>query len=87
MKLNKTIFFCCISVLTFGLLVTSCQKFERPELNLILDPPPPAYNPLKSFWAFENDVTDEGENKFMGTAVNLTYTAGVSGQAIKVGNN
>jgi hypothetical protein len=72
--------------LLFGMAATSCQKLERPELReLILDPDPPAYNPLKSYWSFENNVTDAGENGFTGTAKNLTYTAGINGQAIQVG--
>jgi hypothetical protein len=85
MKLDRIVLF-CTALLLFGLGIISCQKLERPELTeLILDPPPPPYNALKSYWSFENNVTDAGENKFTGTAKNLTYTTGVSGQAIQVG--
>ncbi len=67
------------------LAMPACQKFSRPELNIIPDPTPPPYNPLKSYWQFENNVTDEGESKLRGTAVNVTYVAGISGQAIRFG--
>jgi len=86
MKLYRVLLFSIASLLIFGVAFTSCQKMERPELKeLVLDPPPPPYNELKSFWSFENNTTDEGENKLTGTANNLTYVAGISGQAIKVG--
>lgn len=72
--------------LTAGLALAGCQKMERPELKeLILDPDPPAYNELKSFWSFENNLTDAGENDFTTTSTNITYVAGVTGQAAKVG--
>ena len=83
MKLNKCLPF--LTIITLFILVSACQKLDRPALDLILDPPPPAYNALKSFWGFENNVTDEGENKFKGTGVNVSYGAGINGQALKVG--
>lgn len=70
-------------ILTLG--ITACQKFDRPDLVIIADPTPPPYNPLKSYWQFENNTTDEGESKLTGTGVNLTYTPGISGQAVKIG--
>jgi hypothetical protein len=85
MKRNSILLF-CLTALTFGIAFPSCQKLERPELReLILDPPAPPYNALKSYWSFENNTTDAGENKFTGTAKNLTYTTGINGQAIQVG--
>lgn len=64
---------------------SGCQKMERPVLgNYPKDPPVPPYNSLKSFWAFENNTTDAGENKLTGTASNVTYVAGVTGQALKI---
>jgi hypothetical protein len=72
--------------IAFSLAFVSCQKMDRPELKeLILDPPPPPYNALKSFWSFENNLTDGGENKLNGTGTNLTYVTGITGQALKVG--
>jgi len=74
--------------LVVGLVVTGCQKMERPELKeLILDPDPPAYNELKSFWSFENNVTDGGENALTPTPVNISYEAGINGQAAKIGSD
>lgn len=64
-------------------LVFSCQKFDRPELVIIPDPLPPAYNALKTNMQFDGNANDEGENKLKSTAVATSYTAGVSGQAIK----
>lgn len=72
--------------IAFSLSMTSCQKMERPPLVIIPDPPPPPYNPLKSYWAFENSLVDSGENKLSATAKSITYTAGVTGQAAKIGD-
>lgn len=71
--------------LAFSTAIFSCQKFERPALNLVLDPTPPPYESLKSFWAFENNITDQGENKLTGTVNNVSYVTGVTGQALKIG--
>ncbi len=72
--------------LVVGLAVTGCQKMERPVLKeLILDPEPPAYNELKSFWSFENNLTDGGENSLTPTSNAVTYVAGVTGQAAQIG--
>lgn len=75
-------------IIAFGLAIVGCQKMERPPLTeLILDPPPPAYNDLKSFWSFENNLTDAGENKLNATTVNTTFiTDGVNGNAIQFGD-
>jgi hypothetical protein len=73
-------------ILLFGLFLTACQKMDRPELTeLILDPPPPPYTDLKSFWSFDNNLTDAGENKLTATANNITYVTGVKGQAAQIG--
>jgi hypothetical protein len=75
-------------LLGFGLVLLACQKMDRPELGeIVRDPDPPAYNPLKSFWAFENNVADQGESKLNATPVNVTYVAGINGQAARIGNN
>ena len=74
-----------ILILAVGLVVTSCQKLDRPELTeLLLDPPPPPYSELKSLWAFENNLTDEGENNLTPTSKNISYVAGITGQAVKI---
>lgn len=85
MKLYK-ILLIGLTVIIFGLMITSCQKLTRPELKTIIaDPTPPPYNALKSLWQFENAVTDEGESKLSATTKNVTYVPGISGQAIKIG--
>lgn len=75
--------FIVVISLMFSLGITSCQKFDRPELLIIPDPPPPPYNPLKTYLAFENSIVDSGEIKLAGTATNLGYAAGISGQGMQ----
>src|SRR5690349_8464918 len=76
-----------LGVAVIGLAFSACQKMERPALKeLILDPPPPPYSDLKSLWSFENNVNDAGENKLTATQKNVTYVAGVNGQAAKIGS-
>ncbi|HVG42777.1 MAG TPA: LamG domain-containing protein [Chitinophagaceae bacterium] len=88
MKSNKILLLTTLFLsVVFGLGITSCQKMERPELVIIPDPPPPPYNPLKSYWAFENNVVDSGELKLAATAKNITYAGGISGQAAKMGTD
>lgn len=85
MKSYKILLF-CLSIIAFSFVITSCQKLDRPELKPIIpNPTPPPYNELKSYWKFENNVTDEGENKLTGTSSNLTFVPGITGQAIKIG--
>lgn len=69
------------------LAIAGCQKMERPPLkNLILDPTPPPYMDLKSFWAFENNLNDQGEDTLTPTGVKVTYVTGVNGQAAQIGD-
>lgn len=88
MKSYKILLLSLSSMIAFCLTITSCQKMERPQLREIIpDPPPPPYTPLKSFWAFENNTADSGSNRLTATAVSLTYETGINGQAIKVGED
>ena len=76
-------------IVLFVLLIVSgaCQKLTRPPLgDYPKDPPVPPYNPEKSSFSFENNITDDGENKLAGTATNISYVAGITGQAMKVGD-
>ena len=74
--------------LALGFIVSSCQKLERPALKeLILDPPPPPYNPLKSYFAFENNAGDSGEAKSTTVPTNISYVAGASGMAASFGTD
>ncbi len=75
-----------VLLVAIGLGFSACQKLERPQLKeLILDPPPPPYSILKSYWAFENDTRDTGQYRAITVANNITFTTGVAGQAAKVG--
>lgn len=81
-KTKHTIFISAII-----LSIAGCQKMDRPELGeLLLDPPPPPYSDLKSLWSFEDNLTDEGENKLNATSNNVSYVDGVNGKAVKIGD-
>lgn len=84
MKLNRIVLLsisCCMAFVLFN----ACQKMYRPELGeIILDPDPPPYNPLKSFFAFEGNVEDEGESNFTATPVRVSYVPGITGQALRI---
>jgi len=88
MKLMKSLKYIVFGI---GLLAAitclpACQKMDRPELGeIIRDPEPPPYNPLKSFWSFEDNTTDAGENNLTATTENVSYVDGVNGKAIKFG--
>lgn len=87
MNIRSAILNIAAIVLVFGALF-SCQKMDRPELGeLILDPEPPPYEPLKSFFKFDGNLNDEGENDLTATdSRNIEYVNGVDGQAIKFGD-
>jgi hypothetical protein len=90
MKANRIFLFATLLVsVAVSLGISSCQKMYRPPLVIIPDPPPPPYNPLKSFWEFENNLKDNGENRLDSPATNVssknvTYAAGIKGQALKL---
>ncbi len=70
--------------LAIGLIISACQKMDRPPLTeLILDPPPPPYSTLKSFWAFEGNSGDSGQYRGVVVEKNVTYVPGITGQAAK----
>lgn len=72
--------------LAFALVITGCQKMDRPELGeLILDPPPPPYSTLKNFFEFEDNAGDSGQFRMAVTEKNISYVEGVKGKAIKFG--
>ncbi|MFL5789451.1 MAG: LamG domain-containing protein [Flavisolibacter sp.] len=88
MNLTKNTSRLALFILVAGFMVTSCQKKTRPELKeLILDPDPPAYSDLKSFWDFENNLTDKGENKLTPTSNNVSFVTGINGQAVNIGTD
>lgn len=88
MNFNYKIAKNALLVLLVAFAIASCQKMERPELKeLVLDPPPPPYSPLKSFWAFDGNVGDSGQERSSATATNVTFIDGVNGQAAKIGED
>src|SRR6478735_10091693 len=83
MKSSKYIFYSIVALVTVASF-PSCQKMDRPEMGeIIQDPEPPPYNPLKSFWSFEDNVDDAGENNLTAITQNVSYVAGINGKAIK----
>ena len=67
---------------------SSCQKMDRPEMGeIILDPEPPPYNPLKSFWSFEDNTDDAGELNLTAVTNNVSYVDGINGKAISFGTD
>ena len=89
MKSTKIILFGFSLVIMFGLLLTACQKLDRPALGeLILDPPPPPLTLLdsKSYWHFNGDTRDTGELRLPTTATSISFVPGVTeGSAAQVG--
>ncbi len=86
MKLSRIILYSLAVMVVVSGGIISCQKLHRPELGqILLDPDPPPYAALKSYWQFENNTNDEGESKLSVTTKNITYVPGVSGQAAKIG--
>jgi hypothetical protein len=83
MKLFKNILF-WISLSTVLLVViTSCQKMERPALgDYPKDPTPQPPGPLKFYTAFEATPVDSQQGVY-GIQLNTTYEEGVNGQAYK----
>lgn len=77
-----------LAILAMGISVLSCQKLDRPALGEFeRDPDPPPYSELKSQLTFEDNGDDGGENGLSLTeAKDVTYVAGVSGKAVKFGN-
>jgi hypothetical protein len=70
-----------IFVLTMGIVITSCQKMDRPALgNYPKDTNPPG-GPLKFFAALDGGNVDSIRANY-GTDNNVSYVAGVSGQAV-----
>lgn len=67
-------------VLAIGMVGSSCQKMDRPEMpNYPQDSNPPG-GPLKFFAAYENTNVDSIRANF-GTNTNITYVDGISGKA------
>src|SRR5450432_725080 len=86
MNLKNRTFKSIMTFLAAVVIISSCQKLTRPALgNYPKDPPTPPYNPLKSSFSFENNTTDDGENKLASTPSNISYVAGITGQAMNVG--
>lgn len=89
MRFYKILLGCISSVIIFGMIITSCQKLDRPELKeLILDPPPPPLTILnsKSYWHFDGNARDTGEYRLETTTKNVSFVSGVTeGQAAQIG--
>lgn len=72
--------------LAIALAATGCQKEERPALGDYPQDTNPPGGPLKFYAAYENTNVDSIRANF-GSDNNITYTAGISGQAFQAGAN
>ncbi len=85
MNIKRVSFSRMLFLLVFiGLCISSCQKLYRPPLNIIPDPPPPPYQPLKMFFPFENSLSDMGEDS-LATTGTVDYVTGINGMAMHGG--
>lgn len=94
MKLMHKIVSLFVSGSIMILLVTSCQKLDRPALgDYPEDPPPPELQILgaKSYWAFDGNYRDTGEFKMETKAKSVALVPGVTvvpdvtgGQAVQI---
>jgi hypothetical protein len=80
-----------ILFLGFSLMLTACQKLDRPEMGeLVLDPPPPPLTLLnsKSYWHFNGNARDTGEFRLATTTSGVSFVQGVTeGEAAEFGSN
>ncbi len=89
MKFNKRLVLAIGFIMAFGLILTSCQKLDRPVLKeLILDPPPPTLTLMgsKSYWHFNGNARDTGEYRMATTTQAVSFVPGVTeGDAAQIG--
>lgn len=83
---NKRIVRIALLVLAISLAGMGCQKMDRPELGDYPKDTNPPGGPLKFYAAYENTSVDSIRANF-GSDNNMTYTAGITGQAIQGGAN
>jgi hypothetical protein len=86
---NKTIIYNAFALLAFSLLLSSCDKKERPALgDYVRDANPPG-GPLKFYTAFDGTSTDKLKNAVDSVRANFptdnpfTAVDGISGKAVK----
>lgn len=89
MKFLKILLASFSVMIIFGIVITSCQKLDRPVLGeLILDPPPPALTFFneKSYFPFDGTARDTGEYRLTTNTKNVSFVQGVTeGQAAQIG--
>lgn len=84
MNLKNKIAKSLMLILALGMVITGCQKMERPALgDYPLDLNPPG-GPLKFYAALDGGTVDSTRANF-GAGENAAYEAGISGQAYKGG--
>lgn len=87
MKIKYKIIYQLLLIVCSALIITSCQKLERPALGSYpQDPPPPPYSTLKSIWSFENNLGDSGQDRSSAVGKNTSFVTGINGQAVKIGD-
>ncbi|MEP7252438.1 MAG: LamG domain-containing protein [Ginsengibacter sp.] len=81
MKFYRRLLIGLATMFVASLVITSCQKLERPALGeLILDPGPPTLQILgaNSYWPFDGTSTDTGQNQLSTTTNNISFVPGVT---------
>lgn len=75
-----------VAALMFAVLlassITSCQKMDRPAMNIIPDDTARIFGPLQMYVPFEDSPDDSAQYQ-KGSASNITYVDGIQGKAYK----
>lgn len=69
-----------LAAMVFVLGLSSCQKMERPPMNIIPDDTARINGPLQFYAPFEDSPNDSAQYQ-EGTATDVTYVDGVTGKA------
>lgn len=71
-----------ISAIVLFVFFSSCQKMERPEMDIVTDDTVRMNAPLQMYLPFESSVLDSAQYQ-KGIANNVTYVDGIRGKAYK----
>jgi Concanavalin A-like lectin/glucanases superfamily len=83
MRLNNIIFKSAIFAMGLGMAVSGCEKVEQPALGTYPTDSNPPGGPLKFYTAYDGINADSIRANFANTDSSISYTDGVSGQAVQ----
>ena len=72
--------FLCIGLLS---LLASCQKMERPDMNIIPDDLERLNGPLQLYFPFNGDLTDSAQYQTAISSGTINYAEGVNQEALR----